>query len=94
MFSSFCSLYLRHRVKLDHSSSKRLSIGTQRGNEAQHSTVECSINLGERGWAWIVHIHHRYMTQESENNITWSLLGLVICCVSLVVPLSFQVFCN
>lgn len=62
------SLYLRHGVELNHSSSKRLSIGTQRWDEAQHGTVEGSINLGKRGWSWIVHIHHRNMTQEPRNS--------------------------
>lgn len=62
-------LYLRHGVELDHGSSKRLSVGTQRGNEAQHGTVKGSINLCEGGRARIVHIDHRNMTQEPTNNM-------------------------
>ena len=46
MYRSLFSTYLRHGIELNHSSSKRLCIGTQRWDEAQHGTIEGSINLG------------------------------------------------
>lgn len=61
-------LYLRHGVELNHGSGKRLSVGTQRWDETQHGAVEGSIDLSERGWARIVDVHHRNVTQEPGNS--------------------------
>lgn len=48
MISNFLNVmfYLRHGVKFNHRSRKRLSVGTKRWDEAQHGSIEGSINLG------------------------------------------------
>lgn len=40
------TVYLRHGVKFNHSSCKRLGISTERWDEAKHGSIEGSINLG------------------------------------------------
>lgn len=59
--------HLRHGVELHHSISQGLSIASQRRNNSQHCTIECSIDLGQGGRTWIVHIYDWNVTQESEN---------------------------
>ena len=64
-------LHLWLEVELHHCFSQRVSKAPQARYQAQHGTIESSIDLQQWLVARVIHIHHRHMAEEPAACVRW-----------------------